>query len=71
VPLTFLAGSSSETVLCTPVTAVADQLIECGVETFTVVMALATAGASLSLGNNITAVTLTEDDGNTLHQNLR
>ena len=62
VPLTFSPGSADGTKVCTPLTAFADQLVECE-EEFFVSLALVTPGSSLSLGNTATTVTLTDGDG--------
>lgn len=48
--------------MCPSVTVLADDLIE-GDEKFEVKLALVTNGPSLRLGNSITAVTLTDNDG--------
>lgn len=62
VPLTFLPGSVDGTEVCTSLTALADQLVECE-EDFFVSLALVTQGSSISLGNTATNVTLTDGDG--------
>ena len=62
VYLAFLPGSTDQVEKCTHINATADDLIECD-EEFKVVLALSTPGVSLSLGNNITAVTLIDGDG--------
>ena len=62
VPLTFSKGSANGAKACTPLTAVADNLVECG-EDFTVILELISSGTSIRLGNNSTAVSLIDSDG--------
>jgi hypothetical protein len=61
-PLTFSAGSNNETVMCASITAADDQLVECE-EHFTIAIYLVThMGSCLGIGNNETAVSLTDSD---------
>ena len=55
--------------MCVPLTAVADNLVECD-EDFTVILDLISSGTSLSLGNNSTAVTLSDSDGMVYHLDM-
>ena len=48
--------------MCPTITILADDLVE-GEEEFTVFLTLVTTRKSLSLGNNVTKVTLSDDDG--------
>lgn len=65
IPLTFAPGSGDGALMCFPVEVVSDNKAE-GEEEFSITITMVTAGASLSLGNNVTTVILTDDDG-TLH----
>lgn len=62
VPLVFSSGSVDQVEECTYINTTDDDLIECD-EEFQVVLSLATPGISLNLGNNITTVTLIDEDG--------
>jgi hypothetical protein len=62
VLLTFTPGSANGTEVCSPITVVPDDLVECE-ESFTVALTLVTSGASISLGNRIGTVTLLDSDG--------
>lgn len=62
MPLTFPIGSAYGAKVCVPLTAVADNLVECD-EDFMVVLDLLSSGTSISLGNNSTAVKLVDSDG--------
>ena len=60
--MTFIRGSGSGALMCHSLTVLADDMIE-GEENFTVGLALVTPGASLTVGNNVLTVTLTDKDG--------
>jgi hypothetical protein len=62
MPLTFAPGSSDGAEVCTSVTASDDNLVECD-EELTIMLSLVTTGARLSLGNNATSVTVSDNDG--------
>jgi hypothetical protein len=62
--LTFAPGSSDGALMCPSIAIVPDTVIE-DEEDFSVTLSLVTTGASLSLGNNVTAVTHIDDDGTT------
>lgn len=64
VPLTFVPGSGENTEVCTTLSAIPDDVVE-GDEEFTVILSLTTTGPSLSIGNNVTTVTIVDSDGNT------
>ena len=63
VPLTFPAGSANGSKVCTTLTATADDLVELD-EDFKVLLDQVTYASTLSIGNNVTAVTLI--DGNSM-----
>ena len=52
--------------MCTSLTANADYLVEYE-EDFTLMLNLETAGASLSLGNDVTTITISDGDGMLFH----
>ena len=60
--LTFVPGSHDSAVICSSVGIHSDNVTELE-ENFMIVMELVTVGASLNLGNNVTHVTHTDDDG--------
>lgn len=62
MPITFPNGSADGAEICTPLTAYADNLVECE-EDFGVILTLLTSAPSLSLGNNLITVTLIDGDG--------
>lgn len=59
--LTFELGSGSGTEMCASLTANSDNLVEFE-EDFTLTLNQETSGASLSLGNAATAITITDSD---------
>lgn len=63
--LTFAPGSGDGALMCSSISILSDNITEFE-EDFIVKLALVTAGENLSLGNNITAVTHIDDDGNLL-----
>lgn len=60
--LTFPSGSSYGVEMCAHMIVHSDNLVEFE-ENFTVVQALVTQGSSFILGNNRTAIALTDNDG--------
>ena len=60
--LTFGLGSTDGADMCTSLTANADYLVEYE-EDFALMLNLETAGASLSLGNGVTTITIIDGDG--------
>ena len=60
--ITFPNGSTDGAENCTSVTVYPDKLVELE-ENFTVVIDLITTGANLNVGNNISSITLLDDDG--------
>lgn len=67
--LVFSPGSDDGTLLCSSLIVLPDNVTELE-ENFFIVLNLLTEGDSLSLGNNITHVTHTDDDGKIPKQNL-
>ena len=62
MPVTFSSGSADGDKVCTNVTILLDDIVECE-EYFTVELSLNTIGGGISLGNNLTAVTVMDSDG--------
>ena len=62
LPLSFSSGSGDGAQVCALVDIFSDNLVE-GEEDFAVTLSLVTSTASLSLGNKVTVVTLTDDSG--------
>ena len=60
--LTFLVGSTDNTAQCLPVTITDDTLVE-GDEAFTVTLTLQTTGVGVTTGNNVTDLTITDNEG--------
>lgn len=67
MPLTFEPGSDNGTERCTGVTASPDDLVECE-EYFTAILALTTIGASLSIGTNVSNITILDIEGTLPYQ---
>ena len=67
--LLFAPGSGDGALMCSSISILADNVTEFE-EDFIVELALVTAGESLSLGNNATAITHIDDDGNQLDTSL-
>jgi hypothetical protein len=68
VPLAFSAGSANGSEECVSITTAADQFVECE-ENFVVHLMLMNPvheGTCLSIGNNETILTITDDDGTLL-----
>lgn len=62
MPLTFPSGTADGAEMCAPVIVNSDNLVE-HEENFSVVLALVTSGTSLSLGRNMSAITLLDSEG--------
>ena len=62
MPVTFPVNSTNGTTKCVPLGINPDNLVE-SEEHFVVMLAMVTSGTSLSLGNNMLAVTLIDDNG--------
>lgn len=60
--LTFAPGSGDGARICSSVAILSDNVTELE-ENFSIALNLVTAGESLSVGNNVTLVTLTDSDG--------
>ena len=60
--LTFAAGSGDGALMCLSVIVLEDDVIE-GEEDFSITLSLVTSRTSLSLGNSVMNVTLTDNDG--------
>ena len=68
MPLTFSFGSADGSLVCANITVLSDNMVE-SEEDFTVRLSLLTIGKNLFIGNNATAVTLTDSDSK-LHTKL-
>ena len=62
IQLIFPSGSEDNAEMCASVSVNSDNLVEFE-EDFTIMLSLVTFGASLNLGNNASAVILTDSDG--------
>ena len=60
--LTFLVGSMDGAMECLPVNIINDTLVE-GDETLTVTLTLLTTGVGVTTGNNMTDLTITDNEG--------
>lgn len=67
--LTFPSGSENSAEMCASVSVNSDNLVEFD-EDFTITLSLVTFGASLHLGNSVSAVTLTDSDGTYVRHGL-
>ena len=61
MPLTFPSGSANGVEMCATVTVNSDDFVELE-EYFSLILNLESAEKSLRLGNNVSAVTLTDSD---------
>jgi hypothetical protein len=67
--ITFVNGSSDGAEMCVSLTVNSDSLVEYE-EYFVVHQSLVTSGASLSIGNNVSIVTIIDSDGVCSHASL-
>jgi hypothetical protein len=62
VPLTFSFGSGNRTEQCTVISAYPDDEVECA-EYLTAILELSTIGTSLTLGTNVSTITILDIEG--------